>query len=274
MPEGHAVVHRHMAVPSVRVLLPRQGPYQLVDHIVDVLQVESHGRVVDLDRKALRDVVAEGRDDAVVVRAAPFPEQVREPVHEHLSTRILRVAEHQFLPGTLALPVGVVERGLYRARYHHRTPVAVFLQRVEKGGREPEVPLHELLRVLRPVDPGEVVHEVSIPAVDIKLSRVAVHVVFIDGEVLRVGHGIPPRLALADVVQLGHKVPPYEALRPRNQYFHLYFLFCVRTPEPCPSVVEDCFSRIASRGRCRCLFQHPQPGAIFLSVQYLAVKYF
>ena len=226
MPEGHAVVHRHAAVAPVRVLLSREGPYQLVDHVVDVLQVEGHVRVVDLDRQAFGDVVAERRDDAVVVRAAPLPEEVREPVHEHLRAGLLRVPEHQLLPGPLALPVGVVERRLDGARYHHRALVAVFLQGVEQDGREPEVPPHELLRVLRTVHPGEVVHEVRVPAVDIQLGRVAVDVVLVDGEILGVGHGVPPRLAVADVAQLGHKVPPYEALSPRNQYFHLYFLFC------------------------------------------------
>ncbi len=102
------------------VLLALQRQNHLVDEVVDVQQLEFDRRVVDLNRQPVGNVVAESRHGRVVVRAAPFAEEVREAVDEHLRSGFVGVVEEKLLSGLLALAVGMpgvtaYESGLYRA---------------------------------------------------------------------------------------------------------------------------------------------------------------
>ena len=238
------VRHGHVAVSAVllrdrvepvelaAVLLPGEGGHHLVHEVVDVHELELRRTVVDLYGEAVRDVVAERRHGRVVVRAAPFPEQVRETVDKDPGPSLLCVAEEQLLSRQLRLPVvgGAVaahQGRLDGAGQHHGALVAVLLQCVEQHGREAEVPLHELRLVLGPVDPRQVEHEVRFPAVGVKFGGVAVDVVFIDRQIA--GHGVPARLSVPYVVELGHQVLTDKALGSGNQYIHqdcLFFVGC------------------------------------------------
>ena len=81
----HALLIRYSvnAVIAASVLFAGKGGYHLVHEVVDVQQLQLHRGVVDLDRKAVGQVVAEGGYRRVVVRTAPLAEEVREPVDQH-----------------------------------------------------------------------------------------------------------------------------------------------------------------------------------------------
>ena len=143
------VRHRHVAVSAVllrdrvepvelaAVLLSGEGGHHLVHEVVDVHELELRRTVVDLYGEAVRDVVAERRDGRVVVRAAPFPEQVRETVDKDPGPSLLRVAEEQLLSRQLRPPVvgGAVaahQGRLDGAGQHHGALVSVPLQCAEQ----------------------------------------------------------------------------------------------------------------------------------------------
>lgn len=100
------------------VILLRQcaveGCDERIHHIVDVHQIHAHGRVVDLDRQAVGDIVAEGRHARVVVGTAPLAEDVGQAVDKHRSAGRVTVSEHSFFSHFLAGAVRVVEGGLSR----------------------------------------------------------------------------------------------------------------------------------------------------------------
>ena len=236
--QSHAVRHRAAAVHAIfigygvnaviaaSVLLAGKGSYHLVHKVVDVQQLQLHRGVVDPDRKAVGQVVAEGGHRGVVVRTAPLPEEVREPVDQHPRPGCGGVHEEQVLARLLAPPVLAVseaarEGGLDRGGQHHGAGVPVLPECVEEGGREAEVALHELPAVLRAVHAREVEHEAAVAAPLIQLLGSRVKVVFIYGVYVQVP--VVPRLAVADVAQLTYKIAPYEAFRPRNQYVHQNF---------------------------------------------------
>ena len=64
---------------------------------------------------------------------------------------------------------------------HHGAFVAVLLQGVEQCGGETEIPLHELTCFLGAVHSGEIEYEIGILAVIVKLLKIVVDVIFIDG---------------------------------------------------------------------------------------------
>lgn len=93
----------------------------------------------------------------------------------------------------------------------------MFLERVEQGTREPEVPAHELAGVLRPVHPREVEHEVCLRTPTVQFLWRGIKVVFIH---LRDGDAIVAGLSVFDVLQLHAEVSAYEAFGAGNEYSH------------------------------------------------------
>ncbi len=105
LPKGYCMHNRHIAVVvAFSVCVACEGIYKLSDHIVYVHQVHYDAAVVDRDGQVLGDIMAEGCNRAVVVRAAPFAEDIREAVNQHLCSGILRVLEQQVFSGFLDLP--------------------------------------------------------------------------------------------------------------------------------------------------------------------------
>ncbi len=210
------------AVELASVLVTGQGGDHLVDKVVDVEQLQLHGRVVDPDGEVVGDVAAERRDGGVVVGTAPLAEQVRETVHQHLGAGLAAVVEEELLASQLGLAVitlavAAYERGLDGAGQHDGAGVAVLLKRVQQGGGEAEVSLHELLLVLGAVDARQVEDEVGAGAPVVELLRGGVKVVL---EHLVHPDGVVTCLALPDVVELGTEVPAHEPLCACNQYPH------------------------------------------------------
>ena len=213
-----AVLHREHAQPVelAAVLLPAQAGDHLVHQVVDIQQLQLHRRVIDRIRQVIGNRVAERRDGAVVVGPAPFAEEVREAVHQHFGACVLAVLEEQILPRLLAAAVlGVPEtarqRSLLARRQHHRARIPMLPQRIQQGRCEPEIPAHELSRILRPVHPREVEHEVRLRAPAVQLLRRGIEVVL---EHLVNGHAIVPGLSVPDILQLRAEVLAHEPFAP------------------------------------------------------------
>ena len=182
-----AVLHGEyaQAVEVAAVLFSLEGFDHLVHQVVDVEELELDGGVVDGVGEVVGDRIAEGGDGAVVVGAAPFAEEVREAVDEHLCSRVFAVFEEEVFAGFFAAAVfGVAEAageaGLLGAAEHHGAAIAVPFEGVEQGAGEAEVAGHEFFLVLGAVDAGEVEDEVGFCAGLLQVCGGGVEVVYED----------------------------------------------------------------------------------------------
>ena len=104
------------AVEVATVLLSLQAADHLVHQVVDVQQFQLHRRIIDRVREVIGNGVAEGSHGRIIVRPAPFSEEVREAVHQHLCAGLLPVPKEQVLPRLLAPAVlGVAETARQRS---------------------------------------------------------------------------------------------------------------------------------------------------------------
>ena len=131
------------------MLFAFQGGDHFVHQVVDVQEFEFHGGVVHGERQIVGDGVAERGHGAVVVGPAPFAEQVRETVDQHLGAGFFAVFEEQFLPCLLAAAVFAVAEAAGQARLlaaaeHHRAGIVVLFEVAEQRRSKAEVALHEL----------------------------------------------------------------------------------------------------------------------------------
>ena len=143
----HAVRHRHTAealtgnrrqsVILTAVCLPGQRAQQFRDQIVDIEQLQLCCRIADRDRQIAGNIVAEGRHGRIIVRAAPFPENIGEAVNQHLRAGFGGMGAQPLFAGALGFAVRTAcvtpdKRRLRRACQHHGTAVACLLQ----GGQQ------------------------------------------------------------------------------------------------------------------------------------------
>ena len=132
------------------------------DHIVDVDQPDRGGRVVDCDRQAAGDVVAEGGHDRVVVGPAPFAEHVGQPEDGHRRAGLLRVRlQRAPPPPACCAPYGLSRPAWVDDAKATGTARSASPQRVAQARGEAGVAGGEVRRVLRPVDAGQVDHRVG-----------------------------------------------------------------------------------------------------------------
>ena len=82
---------------------PREGTVREI--VASEEHFQLHGGIVHGDGQIVRNIVAEGSDSRIVVRAAPLTEQVREPIDQHLRTGLPAIVEEQLLPCSLGLTV-------------------------------------------------------------------------------------------------------------------------------------------------------------------------
>ena len=242
--KGHLMGHHAVAISSrcrrddveslelAMMFLAFKGIEHLIDQVVDIEQFQFHARVVDGDREVVGDVVAEGGDSAVVVRAAPFAEEVREAVYQDLHALFFAIFQEELLPCLLAAAVfrvaeAACQRGLLRGGEHDGTSVAMLLQGVEQCGGEAEVAFHELALFLGAVHPCQVEDEVGLGTVCIEQHRVGVDVVFEDLFDMKVGTRTV--FAFLYINKVRDKVLADEAFGACDEYFHILFasdFFC------------------------------------------------
>ena len=244
------------AVELAAMFLAFECTDHLLHEVIDVEHLKFDRRVVDRDREVIGDVVAEGRDGAVVVRAAPFAVEVRETVNKHLHAILLSVLQEEVLPCFLAPSVLTVaetagQRGLGTAGEHHRGFVAVLLQGVKQGAGKAEVAFHKVLWVLRTVDSGKVKDKVAFGTPLVQLRRGAVEVVLED--LIDYQITVTAGLAAFDVIELGAKVPAHKTLGACYQNLHYFARLAMPLSSFWMYSREAIFSLVSSRFRRRVL---------------------
>ena len=246
LPQGHLVGGRsvavfpilfqegHQPVVVAAVGTALQGVQHLLHQVVDVEQLQLGVGVVDLDGQVVGDVITERGHHAVVVGAAPFAEQVGEPVQQHGSTGLLAVSEEKLLSRQLGaavvgFPVPADKRGLDGAGQQNGALVPRLFQGIQERGGKAEVSFHELLVVLGPVHPGKMEHKIRPGTVPGKQRRVYVQVVGVDLVDVQIGAGAV--FPLGDVFQVGHQVLSHKALGAGDEDVHGVSSFA-ETTEP------------------------------------------
>ena len=114
-----------------------------------------------------------------------MPHQIREAIDGDLRARFLRIVEEELFPGLLAASILAIsespgEGRLDRGREHDRSLVAMLLEKIEQLGSEPEVPLHEILGVLRSIYAREIEDEVRLLAIRVELLGGGVEIILVN----------------------------------------------------------------------------------------------
>ena len=91
---------RSQAVIVAAVSMALQRVQHLRNQIVNVEKLQLSGRVVDLNGQIMGYVVAKRGHSGVVVWAAPFAENIREPINEAPCPCFLCILKNSFFTGT------------------------------------------------------------------------------------------------------------------------------------------------------------------------------
>ena len=194
--QGDLVGHGDTAVASVGLqdglyaleltvlLLALQQVEHALHQVVDVQQLQLRAAVVNGERFIVGHGPTEGGDGAVVLGAA-VAHEVDETVDGHFGPGLLGVGEKELLPCLLAPAVLAVaeatsQRSLNGRRQHDGGLVVVLFQAVQQIRCKAKVALHEIFRVLRAVDTGQVEDEVCLLAICVQLFRSGAQVVLVD----------------------------------------------------------------------------------------------
>ena len=215
--------NRRQAVIITAVVAHFQRVQHFLHQIIDVQQFQLCGAVVHRDGQIVGSVVTKCRYRAVIIRAAPFAEQVREAVDQHRRTGLLGVSKEQFLArqfafAVIALAVAADERCLDAAGQHDWAGVAVAFQHVQQGRGKAKVALHELSLVFGPVDARQVKDKIRLGAVFLQQDRVGIYVVFVD--LVHGQGGAGTVFAVPQVFQVLAQVAPYKAFGAGDKNFH------------------------------------------------------
>ncbi len=101
-PEGGAKGTGNCKALLPGVHLDRHMTQKRHHDIVDINQFQLPVRIVDDDIESAGDVVAEGRDDGVVVGARPFSKEIGQPVNSDSGPRAsVEVRQYLFGPSLL-----------------------------------------------------------------------------------------------------------------------------------------------------------------------------
>ena len=178
------------SVEFAALLLPLEKIEHPFDEIVDIEEFKLSTPIVDGKGFVVRDAIAKRGYERVILRSA-MPHQIREAIDGDLSSRFLRIVEEELFPGLLAASILAIsespgEGRLDRGREHDRSLVAMLLEKIEQLGSEPEVPLHEILGVLRSIYAREIEDEVRLLAIRVELLGGGAEIIlvnFLDAEV-------------------------------------------------------------------------------------------
>ena len=128
----------NQTVKLTAVLPAPQCVQHFKDQIVNIEQLQLYGGITHGDRQIVGYIVAERGHGAVIVGAAPLPEQVGKAVYQHLSARLGSIVEKQLLPCQLGLAVIAVlvtadPCSLNGRGKHDRTGITVLFQRIQQS---------------------------------------------------------------------------------------------------------------------------------------------
>ncbi|MNZ64199.1 hypothetical protein D3C78_823660 [compost metagenome] len=135
---------------------------EVLNHIIDVDEVDACLRIVDLNRQIAGNVVAEGRYRRVVVGARPLTEHIGQTEQMHSRTMADGQRQQRLFSRALAGAVGIVQLRLDRGGIEHRHLATAGDDRLAQGTGQVGIAGDELLRVLRAIHAGQVEHEIGL----------------------------------------------------------------------------------------------------------------
>ena len=84
-------------------------------------------------RQIVCNIIAKRRNGAVIIRSAPFSENIRQAVNKRFNSVFASVVKHKLLARFFAFSVRIVERRLNRRRDKHRRFIVIFFESVQQG---------------------------------------------------------------------------------------------------------------------------------------------
>lgn len=238
--QGDLVGHGDTAVASVGLqdglyaleLTVLLFAFQQIEHalhqVVDVQQLQLRAAVVNGERFIVGHGPTEGGDGAIVL-GATVAHQVWEAIDGHLCACLLGIVKEQFLPCLLAAAILAVaeasgQGSLDGAGQHDGRLVGVLFQAVQQVRGKAKVAFHEVFRVLRAVDTGQVEDEVGFPAICVQLFRSRVQIVFVN--LVNMQSGADLVFAVPDVFQVVAQGGSHHALGTCYQNVHYFTSEC------------------------------------------------
>ena len=238
--QGDLVGHGDAAVASVGLqdglyalelavlLLAFQQVEHALHQVVDVQQFQFGAAVVDGEGFIVGHGPTEGGDGAIVLGAA-VAHEVDETVDGHFGPGLLGVGEKELLPCLLAAAILAVaeasgQGGLDGAGQHDGRLVGVLFQAVQQVRGKAKVAFHEVFRILRAVDTGQVEDEVSFPAICVQFFRSGAQIVFVNLVNMQSGAGLV--FAVPDVFQVVAQGGSHHALGTCYQNVHFFTSVC------------------------------------------------
>jgi len=85
-----------------------QNSNETSNDIINIDEIDRGRGLVDLKRQIMGNVIAEGRNHGIVVRAAPLPESVIEPKHVHGVIVLFLEGKELILGHLLGLAIRIV----------------------------------------------------------------------------------------------------------------------------------------------------------------------
>ena len=238
--QGDLVGHGDAAVASVGLqdglyaleLTVLLFAFQQVEHalhqVVDVQQLQLRAAVVDGEGLIIGHGPTEGGDGAIVLGAA-VAHEVDEAIDGHFGPGLLGVGEKELLPCLLAAAILAVaeasgQGGLDGGGQHDGRLVPMLFQAIQQVGSKAKVALHEVFRVLRAVDTGQIEHEVGFPAICVQFFRSGAQVVFVNLVNMQLRAGLV--FAVPDVFQVVAQGGSHHALGTCYQNVHFFTSEC------------------------------------------------
>ena len=167
-----AIILRNHFQPFVLtpVLMTGQCLQHFLYQIINVKKCQLRRLIIDLRRKIIRNVIAECRNRAVVVRAAPLSKDVRETVNQYLCTGIFGIPESQLLTGQLCLAISGTgkascEESLRGTGQHDRASVSCVTKHLQKSLKRIQIAGHVVFRPFRAVDAGQMEDKIRFPTI-------------------------------------------------------------------------------------------------------------
>ena len=238
--QGDLVGHGDAAVASVGLqdglyalelavlLLVFQQVEHALHQVVDVQQLQLRAAVVNGEGFIIGNCPTEGGDGAIVLGAA-VAHEVDEAVDGHFGPGLLGVGEKELLPCLLAAAILAVaeapsQGSLDGGGQHNGRLVPMLFQAVQQIRSKTEIALHEVFRVLRAVDTGQVEDEVGFPAICVQFFRSRVQIVFVNLVNMQSGAGLV--FAVPDVFQVVAQGGSHHALGTCYQNVHCFTSEC------------------------------------------------
>ena len=105
--------------------------------VIYVKQFKFRRSVIDRYGQIVCNIVAERRNGGIVIRSAPFSEEIRKAINKHFCTRFFCIVKKQFFArefglAVIRLSVSADKRRLHGRRKHNGTGIFCFFERSQE----------------------------------------------------------------------------------------------------------------------------------------------